>query len=437
MRVLLLGWGSRGDVEPFVALGLGLKSAGYDVAVAAGRDFAPWIESFGLTCEAFSIDIQEAMRSEAGRAWIGGTSHSPREEMRAMRGVVDSFGHIIVDDLLRMVRPDDLVISSTLTFDTMLAIARARGCRHVTAHFAAGLPTRSGSATLAPVRREGDSLLNLASGYLAVAMVHKVLQNPGRLIRERLGLGPQSFVSYVREGTRVPVLVAASPEVVGATDRTPRVRVTGYWALPTPDPAVLETQVPADLRAFLDAGEPPVYLGFGSATSTDPRATRDLMLDAARRFGGRVLLNLGFDSSGDSGAPIVPEDLRERVFVVGSVPHAWLLPRCAAVVTHGGAGSTAAGLRAGVPSMAVPHMADQPYWGRRLHELGVGPAPIRRCDLTSENLAHALCTMTEDPVMEARARALGARLASEDGVATAVGLINDHLARANAPRTSM
>lgn len=428
MRILLLGWGSRGDVEPFIALGLGLQAAGYDVAVAAGRDYAPWVESFGLVCEPFSVDMQAGMRSPEGRAWLGSSSHSGRAELLAMTRMVESFAPIAVADLLRMVRPDDLVVSGALTFDSMLAIARARGCRHVTALFAAGLPTRSGSASLLPVRPRSESLLNVVSGFVTIAVMHRVMRRPGQLMRESLGLRPETLWAYGRAGMAVPVLIAASPVVLLPRDLGPRGRVTGYWQLPEPSKEDLLAQVPGEVREFLDAGEPPVYVGFGSMTSPRPGATRELLLASARRFGGRVILHCGADDPAP-GEPELPADLVGRVLIVGSVPHAWLLPRCAAVVTHGGAGSTGAGLRAGMPSMAVPHIGDQPYWGRRLHELGVGPPPIRRCDLTAAGLADALTTLTTDPEMRSRAAELGARIRAEDGVATAVGLIGDHLSR--------
>ena len=192
MRILLLGWGSRGDVEPFVALGRGLVAAGYDVAIAAGRDFASWIESHGVTCEPFSVDMEEAMRSPLGRRWLGAPTGSVRAELRVMSDVVHGFAPTLAQDLLRMVRPDDLVVSSSLTFDSMLAIAKARGCRHVTALFTPGIPTRSGAASLAPVRADGDSALNVASGYAAIATMYQVMRPAGRLVRQRLGLQPDA-----------------------------------------------------------------------------------------------------------------------------------------------------------------------------------------------------------------------------------------------------
>lgn len=431
MRWLLLGWGSRGDVEPFVALGRELRAAGHDVAIAAGRDYRPWIESHGLTCEPFSVDMQEAMRTTLGRTWLGAATGRSRDELRAMSGVVHGFAPILAADLLRMVRPDDIVVSSSLTFDPMLAIARDRGCRHVTALFTPGIPTRSGAASFAPLLPAADSPLNLASGYLALAVMHRVMRPAGGLVRYRLGQHDESFLRYGRQARHVPVLVAVSPTVLPPpTDWEPRVRVTGYWNLPAPRGEALTQAVPAAVRAFLDAGEAPVYIGFGSMTSADPAATGDLIFEAVRRSGLRAVVHRGVDRLGQRG---VPDDLAGQALLVDNLPHAWLLPRCAGIVTHGGSGSTGAGLRAGVPSMAVPHIGDQPYWGRRLHDLGVGPAPIKRADLTAEKLAHALTTMTTSPGMSQHAVRIATRLAGEDGVGTAVELLGNYAASAAGP----
>lgn len=424
MRFLLLGWGSRGDVEPFVALGLGLRAAGHDVAIAAGRDYAGWIESFGLTCEPFDVDMQEAMRSAMGRRWLGAAG--PVAELRAMSVAVRDFAQVATDGLLRMVRPDDVVVSSALTFDAMLAIARVRGCRHVTALFAAGLPTRSAAASLAPVATSRDTIANLIAGFVAIAGMHRVMAPAGRLVRQRLGEPRETLWHYGRQGMAVPVLLAASPIVVPPPpDWGPRVRVCGYWPLPAPEAAQIAELVPPQVHDFLQAGPRPVYLGFGSMTSADPAATTALLLQAVRRAGVRAIIHRGVDGLGADG---VPPDLADRVLFVGSVPHAWLLPRCAAAVVHGGAGSTAAGLRAGIPTMAVPHIGDQSYWGRRLHEVGVGPAPIHRSRLTAPALAAAVTTLTTDRSMAARAAEIAAALAREDGVADAVTLLENHVA---------
>ena len=168
-----------------------------------------------------------------------------------------------------------------------------------------------------------------------------------------------------------------------------------------------------DLKAFLAAGPPPVYIGFGSMGTDDPAATARLVLDATVAAGVRAIVRRGW-------ARLLAADPPASVHFVESVPHAWLLPHVAAAVHHGGAGTTAASLRAGVPTVIVPFHGDQFFWARRVQELGAGPAPITRRRLTVERLAAALVAATSDPALRGRAAALGERIRAEDGIGDAM-----------------
>lgn len=190
-------------------------------------------------------------------------------------------------------------------------------------------------------------------------------------------------------------------------------RLTGYWFLDrptgwTPPPRVVE---------FLAAGPPPVYVGFGSMVPRDPAATTGLVLGALRRAGVRGILATGW--MGETAQP-----LPHHVLALDDIPHDWLFPRVAAVVHHGGAGTTAAALRAGRPAVVVPFFADQPFWAQRVAALGVGPTPIPHRRLTLDGLAAAIRTAVRDGEIAQRALALGDGLRAEDGVADAVATIN-------------
>ena len=210
------------------------------------------------------------------------------------------------------------------------------------------------------------------------------------------------------------MLYGISPSVIRppADWDAARVHLTGYWFL---EPAS-GWQPPDALVRFLAAGSPPVYIGFGSMASRDPAATTDTVLQAVQRTGQRAILHRGWGG-------MHAEDLPNTVFMVDSVPHAWLFPRMAAVAHHGGAGTTAAGLASGVPSIGGPFHGDQPFWGQRVAELGAGPEPIPRRKLTVDRLARAIDAAVTDTAMRQRAAGLGARIRTEDGVACAVSLI--------------
>ncbi len=200
--------------------------------------------------------------------------------------------------------------------------------------------------------------------------------------------------------------------------------MTGYWLLDAP----VTWQPPEALQTFLDAGPPPVYIGLGSMKTRDPAATTELMVQALAQSGQRGILLTG--SLGISQA-----EISDEVFTLAEAPHDWLFPRMAAVVHHGGAGTTAAGLRAGVPTIITPIYGDQFFWGQRVAALGVGPPPIPQKHLTPERLAAAIRLATSDQAMQERARAVGHTLQEEDGVAQAVRIIET--IRAARPTSSL
>jgi UDP:flavonoid glycosyltransferase YjiC (YdhE family) len=191
-----------------------------------------------------------------------------------------------------------------------------------------------------------------------------------------------------------------------------RIHVTGYWFL---DPAD-DWAPPSALLEFLQADPPPIYVGFGSMSSRKPEETADLILLALVRAKQRAIILSGWGG-------LHKADLPDTVFMVDSIPFSWLFPRVAAVVHHGGAGTTSAGLRAGVPSIVIPFFGDQPFWGQRVAELGVGPAPIPRRRLTVERLAQAIQEAVTDQTMRQRAAHLGSRIQAEDGIARAVAVV--------------
>lgn len=208
----------------------------------------------------------------------------------------------------------------------------------------------------------------------------------------------------------VPILMAWSPTLLPAAhDWThPDFTVTGAWHLPTPP----DWQPPDDLMEFLDAGDPPVYVGFGSMSGFSGAADlRDRILDGLS--GRRVLLSAGW-------AGLTEAVLPDNVHPIGQVPHDWLFPRCGVVVHHCGAGTSQQAARSGVPSIPVPFTADQPFWAGRLHDRGIASAPLNPRKLTSTDIRTALTQATSDSTRE-RAYAIAQQTAAEpDGVATAI-----------------
>jgi sterol 3beta-glucosyltransferase len=215
----------------------------------------------------------------------------------------------------------------------------------------------------------------------------------------------------------MPVLHGVSRHVVPEPPDWPEGAVsTGFWFLKRSD----EWEAPPDLERFLNSGPAPVYLGFGSMTGRDPYKRTRIVLEALARTGQRGVLTTGWGG-------LARADVPKQVCVLEQVPHDWLFPLVAAVVHHGGAGTTAEGLRAGRPTVICPYFGDQPFWGQRVHELGVGPAPIPQKRLTAERLAAAIHEAITNVGMRQRAEALGEKIRSEDGAKSAVAFIETML----------
>jgi UDP:flavonoid glycosyltransferase YjiC (YdhE family) len=236
-----------------------------------------------------------------------------------------------------------------------------------------------------------------------------------RIRREVSGCGPLPFSKphCLLDQVSGPVMIAVSPSIIPTpADWQGRARLTGYWFLDQPD----AWQPPPALSAFLDGGTPPVYIGFGSMTLDDPQPTLDVIVGAVERVGCRAVISAGW-------AGLKPQSFSPDICAVDDVPHDWLFSRAASIVHHGGAGTTAAALRAGKPSVVVPFFSDQPFWGRWLVRLGAGVTPIPRRQLNAEKLAHAIArTLTEEPCQQAAAR-LGEQIRSEDGVSRASEMV--------------
>ncbi|EXU68975.1 UDP-glucose:sterol glucosyltransferase, partial [Streptomyces sp. PRh5] len=208
-----------------------------------------------------------------------------------------------------------------------------------------------------------------------------------------------------------PVFHGFSPLVVPRPADWPSgVEVAGYWWPARPR----DWRPPAELTDFLQAGPPPVFIGFGSMAPGEGERLGELVTAAVARAGVRAVVQAGW-----AGLTAAGDD----VLAVGDLPHDWLFPRTAAVVHHAGAGTTAAGLRAGVPAVAVPAMADQPFWATRLHHLGVAPRPLPLADLTAESLGAAITTCLTAPALRHRAAELADAIGAEDGAASVLAHI--------------
>ena len=405
MRVAVVAGGSRGDVQPLIPVARANKAAGHEVTVAASRDAKGLIAGHGLGFHGLDVSVTGQLSGDAGQAWIVDSAGRPMRELRHMRRVYEEMAEPLADGLLGLSGRADLFVSGILSIDAVVSLAAYDGVAHACALLAPFHPSADGRAGLTATNSR-TRRSNLTRTRIGRWLLARSSTQAGRIVRKRLALPETGAKGFIGALDQTPAILGASPLLVPTPEDWPStVAVTGHWPLPSPD----EWSPPQPLVDFLAAGRPPVYLGFGSMSVAQPERTREVAVAAVRASGHRLLL-AGTDATG-------PVD--DHVFGIEDVPHDWLFPRTRAVVHHGGAGTTHAALAAGVPQLAVPHVADQPYWGRRIHEEGLGPAPIQLRRLNAETLTARLRELTTTAAHAKRAAALGDLARAEHGVATA------------------
>ncbi|MGC0317658.1 glycosyltransferase [Kitasatospora acidiphila] len=408
MRIQLVTVGTTGSVAPYTGLAHRLLADGHDVELATHARFESLVSCCGLRIRPIDADPFEALLGAHSRRGSG------LPALRALRGAGQRAALDLVDGILAAIDPKaDVILLSTLAAPIGSVVARYHRIRAVGAFLQPDVPSREFAPCSMAWR--GPARANPLRARLANAAFDSLYDAAVRAVHQRLGLAPAGShrLRTTRERDNWPIWHGYSPTVLPRpSDWRSGLRVAGYW-WPHECP---RWQPPALLADFLAAGPPPVLIGFGSMMPGDPEQLSHLAAGALRRAGLR-----GIVQSGWAGLDVIDDD----IITVDAVPHGWLMPRTAAVVHHAGAGTTAAGLRAGVPAVPVPVMTDQPWWAARLVELGVSEQAISYRELTESRLADALLAATRDGALRRSAAGLARVLQREDGA----GSVADAIAR--------
>jgi len=415
MHIAIIALGSRGDVQPYVALGVGLKEAGYTVRVITHPDFEALVGAHGLDYWPVRGSVQEIVESMEMRDLVekGNFIRISMETSRQAKRVALNWA----EDSLAGCSGFDLLIAGVGGMFVAGALAEKLIIPVIQAFLFPFTPTRAFPSILLPafLTRLGGAF-NRASHHVTQQAIWQAYRSADNAARKQvMNLPAAPFWGPFRSDRlkQHPVLYGFSPSVIAKpADWGVNTYVTGYWFL---DPSSTWSPPPG-LTAFLDSGPAPVCIGFGSMGNRNPEQTTELVLAAIDRSRQRAVILSGWGGLSKVNLP-------DTVYMADSIPHAWLFPRMAAVVHHGGAGTTAAGFRAGVPSVITPFFGDQMFWGKRAAALGVGTEPIARKKLTAERLAGAIQTAVTDRTMRQRAAELGAKIQAEDGIGQVVSII--------------
>jgi sterol 3beta-glucosyltransferase len=415
VKILILTVGSRGDVQPFIALAKGLMGAGHKVTLCTGRTYADWVQGHGINYLPMNDDLLRLKDTAQGAAAVEGKGAS----LALIKQVMP---------LLRVMLDDSWKAASAAHPDLLIYHPKSLSGLHlaeklqIPAIMSMMLPmyTPTGAFPnpgLMPTAKLPAALNRMTYGLNRLLIApYSGMINKWR--KEALGLPARPRLARETgdaHGNPIPILYGYSRHLVPAhTDWDNNSYEAGFWFLEQEQ----AWTPPVDLVQFLDAGAPPVYIGFGSMVSRDPERKARIALDALNISGQRGVL-----ASGWGALKLNPADVPNNVFLLNEAPHDWLFPRMAAVVHHGGSGTTAAGLKAGRPTVIVPFLGDQPFWGRCVERIGAGPKPIPQKQYNAEMLAAAISQAVTDKTMVRRAAEIGKKLCTEDGVANAIQFI--------------
>ncbi len=416
MKIGIQTWGTEGDVRPFIALAAGLAAAGHETTLAyseiSGKDISDLARRLGFSARRVGTlgDGACLMRRH------GMDVLTTRNPLLQVRKILRHFFNPMTEDLLAaardLCRENDIVVGHFLVHPLALAAVEA-GRPRISVFTTPAHPSRYYMAGGGP---DLGSLVNRFLWFIGEFLIDRLFAPDINRLRSREGIDPIRRVIGEVWSSPILDLVEISPTLFPRPDDWPsHVRVPGFFNIPGDKD---DWEMPDALKRFLDAGPPPVFITFGSMTAaeTAPEDTIRLLAEAVRMAGCRAILQ--FD---DGTVPSLADD--SRLHFIGHAPHSRIFPRCAAVVHHGGSGTTQSATLAGRPPVIVAHASDQTFWAATLHRAGIAPRPLHRRSLTAKNLARAIKTVLSSPEMAEKARRMGEQMAGEDGVGEAVRLI--------------
>jgi len=418
LKITFIVIGSRGDLQPALALSIALQARGHEITLATHTPYEATIRARGVGFYDIGVDPQEILQQEMGQAWLE-TGRNPITIWTQLREMVRPQALELSQRCIDACADAEAILYSTLGFFAGPSIAEAKGIPSMGAYPQPVHPTNAIPTILSPWLFANTPLaapynqLTYSLQFHTMTMLFRSQVNMVRDIKLDLPPYRKSFAKMMRDPQYTGIYAYSEHVLPRPADWGDHLHISGYWFLPD-DP---DWQPPTDLTNFIANGTRPIYIGFGSMATRNPQATTEMIIEAVERAQVRVVLLRGWAGLGEG-------DLPDSIHVVQDVPHSWLFPQMAGVIHHGGAGTTAAGLRAGVPSQIIAHFADQPFWGRVINRIGVGLPHIMRSKLNVDNLTHALKTLGDSSTQyHESAKQLGQKIRQENGIEKAAQII--------------
>ena len=421
MKIAITTVGTRGDLQPYIALGLGLKEAGHEVLIVSSKNEEAFVKNYGLAFFSLNVDIQKLMDGDEVQEMSKG--NNPLKFILSHLKGSKKLKQLMVDTQAEIWTAcqfaDIIIFHPGMPIGFFIAQENKR---------------ISVMANPFPVIATSDypAILFYTSprlGKLFNKITHKIF--------EKLfwSLSKSAVVEFWNKSVKTKMNFSLSPTRQQIDSGMPvingysnlffhhskhwdnNIHTTGNWFIDN-EPNFIP---PTVLTNFIDNGEQPIYIGFGSMKDIESfKTTLNIIKEALDQTKQRAVVGLGWSKLSYN------ESIPSNIFLIESIPHSWLFPKMKIVIHHGGAGTTATGLRVGKPTIIIPHNADQPAWGQRIFELGVGSKPIKKTKLTADNLASAIL-FAQQPNIISKADKLGQELRKENGVKNAVKIINDYI----------
>ena len=419
MKISIITIGSQGDIQPYLALGARLKKEGHEVVIATAVNFKNIVLGLGLSFFSLEIDAVEGINSSSG---IFAT-------IKRFKEFVCPWRYQLCTAVPLIAQRSEAIIYNSLAYQNMIWTGIDVADKLKIPYFITSfVPEYTPTGQIPHFRFATESLgsfMNKLSYYL-IDLGHFVLNRMFYNYPDLFYNNPKNMFTYTsvtKEATKhskkFPILYLYSKHILpGFTDFDGNCIITGPLFLESKD----DYSPPQYLVDFITKGEPPIYIGFGSTKPKNSAKITYILIEALKKTKQRGILNLGLGSLVKLGP--LPDNI---MIIEDYIPHDWLFPRMRAIIHHGGAGVTAIGLCSGKPSIVCPFEYDQPFWASRVFKLGVGPKPIPIKRLTSAKLIKAINEVITDNKMQERAKILGDKIRSEDGVGAAVKYIQAYL----------
>ena len=410
MKITILTYGSRGDIQPFLPLSLRLMENDHSVRLAAPVRFQSLIQNHGIDFVPLAGDPEDLSRR------LNDAGHNFVRLLQELMNHAVKIGADVLRQTEEACQDADLIIHTFTHAVGAHTVAREKDIPDIHIQlFPMFTPT--GDYPNITMPHGLPAPLNRFTHKFSARLTWWTSKFGFERVRRRAGLPKRKlYWPFDEDPSRppTPILCAWSPSVLPASsDWLTRVHVTGYYFLPLDD----SYRPPAELLSFFQNGEAPVCITFGSMLNREEERIDGIVREALKQTANRGLILTGWSG--------VQAPASHDVLYLEAAPHDWLLPRCKLVIHHGGAGTTAAGLRAGIPNIVLPFLGDQPFWGERVHKIGAGPKPVLVNSLSVGKLVQAIGE-AEEVSLRQRAQLIGREIQSEDGTGEAVKWIENY-----------